>query len=348
MNTEKPKCKAKVNILAEFHSIGPSDEKLVDNRYCLGIVSPSLGDSTLRHSRTHSETTIAIDALPPGEALSAMIASHVDALRSVEGSIREIAAAAEIVSDAIAAGKTICYAAAGSSGLMALADASELHGTFGVPQSQIQLFMAGGVPANGHMPGDTEDVTEDAIIAALALTPGDVAIVVSASGTTPYALAFADTARQRSARVIAIANVAGSSLLTGADVAIALNTAAEVVEGSTRLGAGTAQKAALNMISTQAGVLLGHVHDGMMVNLNPDNAKLRKRAVDIVARVSGAGRKAAKQALSASGYDTKLASLVASGIEIAEARARLDRHGGTLRNCLGDLDTKTQKTDFQN
>lgn len=278
------------------------------------------------------------------DALAAMLASHIAALRSVSGALREIGEAATLVGSAIERGATIHYAAAGSSGLMALADASELPGTFKVPQNQIRICMAGGVPVDGRMPGDTEDGVEDAAKAAAATRQGDVAIVVSASGTTPYALAFADVARQNGAKVISIANVAGSDLAEKSDIAVIAPTAAEVVEGSTRLGAGTAQKAVLNMISTQAGILLGHVHDGLMVNLHPDNIKLRRRAIDIVSRISSVSAADAERALESTGFDTKLAALVALGFDGDTARDLLARHKGRLQACLGDTETQNETT----
>ncbi len=291
----------------------------------------------VRHTPIHQP----IDALSETDALGVMLASQMDALSAVAPALAAIAAAAHLVADAVTRGAVVHYAAAGSSGLMALADACELPGTFRIPQDQIRVHMAGGVPVNGHMPGGTEDDLTEAATAARAVKDGDVAIVVSASGTTPYALRFAETAAARGARIVAIANVANAALFKGADSAITLATAGEVIDGSTRLGAGTAQKVALNMISTRAGILLGHVHDGMMVNLNPDNIKLRGRAAGIVARIAGVDSAAAEQALQQTGYDTKLATLVATGLEIGAARALLDRHAGHLRACLADANALT-------
>jgi len=288
----------------------------------------------VKPSGTHSEAAQTIDALPRQDALDAMLVSHVAALVSLKKALPQIDAAAEIIASALSDGSTLFYAAAGSSGLMALADASELPGTFGVRQEQIRICMAGGVPVDGCMPGETEDATDDAAEAANGMADGDVAIVVSASGTTLFALAFAEAARERGSKVIAVANAPGSRLLALGDVAVALPTAPEVVSGSTRLGAGTAQKVALNMISTQAGILLGHVHDGMMVNLNPDNIKLRKRAVNIVMEIANVPEHDARDALSGAGYDTKIAALTASGVEVRSARGLLEKAKGRLRDCL--------------
>lgn len=288
----------------------------------------------MHYGQTSDGQGIPVDALPRGEALSAMLASHMAALACVAQAQEAIGAAAAHLAHTLATGGTVFYAAAGSSGLMALADACELPGTFGVSAHQIRICMAGGVPVDGVMPGDTEDQTEQAVQAAQEMRAGDLAIVASASGATPFALAFARTARAAGHPVVGIACVAGTPLLAEADLPITLVTPAEVVEGSTRLGAGTAQKVALNMISTQAGILLGHVHDGLMVNLVPDNIKLRRRARQIVARIAAVSETAAEQALNHAAYDTKLAILMASGLDITAARDRLERAGGRLRDCL--------------
>lgn len=267
-----------------------------------------------------------------------MLRSHMEAVAALRPALGAIAEAAALLAGAIGGGGRVHYAAAGSSGLMSLADACEWPGTFGLDPAQIRVSMAGGVPADGHMPGDTEDSEAEAAEAARDLRPGDVAIIVSASGTTPYALSFARAARQAGARIVAVANVAGSALLQEADVAIAIETAPEAIAGSTRLGAGTAQKVALNMISTQVGVLLGHVHDGMMINLKPDNRKLRRRAVDIVRRIADVSEAEAQSALEAAGYEVKPAVLLAQGRDAAEARCLLTRHDGRLRPCLEAAD----------
>lgn len=296
-----------------------------------------MGDSTVPSQQSAAAAQAPIDALSGVDAMSVMLASHMAALDAMRDALAEIEQAAALVAAAFEAGHVVHYAAAGSSGLMALADACELPGTFQIPQAQIRICMAGGVPADGHMPGHTEDREDDGRAAASAVAPGDVALVISASGTTPYALGFARAASAQGAKLVGIANFAGSELLGMSDIAIALNSGKEVLEGSTRLGAGTAQKVALNMISTRVGVLMGHVHDGMMVNLSPENIKLRKRAQTIVSRIAGVSPAAAQQALERTGYDTKRAVLVAAGLEVSDAEKRLARHHGHLRACLQDI-----------
>ena len=298
----------------------------------------------MRGAQSRKDSCKPIDARPRIEALSVMLHSHLAAARAIETSFPEIDRAAEAIAGTIESNGTLFYAAAGSSGLMALADACELPGTFGVPQEQVRIVMAGGVPADGRMPGVTEDQTDEARAAARTMSPGDIAIILSASGTTPFACAFAEEARQNGNTVIAIANSTPSRLLELADIAIAVPTGAEVVEGSTRLGAGTAQKIVLNMMSTQAGILLGHVHDGHMVNLVPDNIKLKKRAEGIVERIADVPVDRAKEALELAGFDTKLATLIALGTDIDEARAILSMTGRRLRESLSRLrSAKKQK-----
>lgn len=293
------------------------------------------GSTQTKGTRPH------IDALPRVDALEAMRTSHMAALEAMASAYAEIDRAAEQVARTLSAGARLVYAAAGSSGLMALADASELAGTFGIDPDQVRICMAGGVPIDAVMPGGTEDDVAAGRLAAENMSAGDLAIVLSASGTTPYALAFARTAKARGNAVVGIANTPDTPLLDLADIAIGLSSGPEVVEGSTRLGAGTAQKVALNMISTQAGILLGHVHDGLMVNLVADNIKLRDRAQRIVMQITGVDTETARSALELAKDDTKLAVLIAAGVNADAAEKRLRAAGGRLSDCMPDALTNT-------
>ena len=284
--------------------------------------------------------TTAFDLLTPSEAASVFVDAQKAAIVALNGTATDISKGAVAMADAVRSGHSLIYAAAGSSGLMALADASELPGTFGIPVSQIQIHMAGGVPVDGRMPGDTEDDAESAARVARAINPQDVAIVLSASGTTPYALAAARAAKENRATVIAIANNPGATLFDLADVSICLKTPPEVIAGSTRLGAGTAQKAALNLMSSQMGVLLGHVYRGQMVNVIADNAKLVRRAQGIIATIAGVSEDNARKALTASDGDAKVAILVAKGATPTRARDLLDQHQGHLGPCFQSLTTQ--------
>ena len=278
-----------------------------------------------------------IDAMPHETALSILLEGQVAAVQSVQEALPQIERGAALIAATIRSGSTLVYAAAGSSALMGLADGAELPGTFGIPQNQIRILMAGGVPADGKMPGDTEDDISEALKFVNQLSDTDILITLSASGTTPYPCEIAKLARTKGIKIIAIANNAGSTLLDLSDVAILLPTPPEALAGSTRLGAGTAQKVALNMMSTLAGVLLGHVHDGLMVNLHADNTKLRGRARDIVSSIANVAPQAAEAALRNARNDTKVAVLLAAGCAAETAYQLLKDHDGHLGPCLSAM-----------
>jgi N-acetylmuramic acid 6-phosphate etherase len=218
---------------------------------------------------------------------------------------------------------------------MAAADAQELGGTFSILPAQIRIHMAGGLPTGVEMPGGTEDDTASLDAALTGLSPHDTVIAVSASGTTPFTLAAARIASAAGATVVAIANNPGTALLDAADHPICIATPPEVLSGSTRMGAGTAQKIALNMLSTLMAVRLGHVHDGMMVNLHADNIKLRARAVAIVREVAGVDADTAASALEACGGRVNPAVLIAAkGMPASRANEILRETEGNLRAAL--------------
>jgi N-acetylmuramic acid 6-phosphate etherase len=219
---------------------------------------------------------------------------------------------------------------------MALADCLELLGTFAIPTERTPMLFAGGADALLKMTGGVEDdpALAAADLARAGLGKGDVLIAVSASGSTPYTLAVCDLAARAGVQIVGIANVPGSPLLGAADVPVLLDTGAEIVAGSTRLGAATAQKVALNLISVSLGVLLGHVHDGMMVNVIADNAKLRDRAARIVAQVAGVDTGIARVALNRTNGAVKPAVLVARGATPEAAQSRLAQSGGHLAQAM--------------
>lgn len=277
-----------------------------------------------------------LDGRADDQILSLLLAGQIEALMSVQPALPQIVKAAQLMAQCLRAGGRLCYAGAGSSALMANADGIELPGTYSIAPDRILLRMAGGIPTTADMPGDTEDDAEDGARAAVAdgLAAGDLVIAVTASGSTPYPLALARTARQQGASVVAVACNEAAQIFEGADVAVCLSTPPEIVAGSTRMGAATAQKVALNLMSTLAAIRLGQVHDGMMVGLKADNAKLRQRAAGIVATISGADEAAALAALDQVGGAVKEAVLVAMGEPPDRARTLLQQEGGILRAAL--------------
>ena len=280
-----------------------------------------------------------LDSLPPDAIAGHLLAAQAQALAAISTATPDIARGGRIMADTLCAGGRLIYAAAGSSGLMAMADACELAGTYGVDPACISILMAGGLPRDATMPGGTEDDRAEAATAARIITEKDAVILLSASGTTPYALEIARIAQARGAASIAIANNADAPLFDGATLAICLPTPPELIAGSTRMGAGTAQKVALNMMSTIMGVALGHIHDGMMVNLRADNAKLAARAATMIARITGSND--ATTHLATTGGAVKPAILLAAGArDLDQAEALLAASGGHIRAALAALKTR--------
>ncbi|MCA0272448.1 MAG: N-acetylmuramic acid 6-phosphate etherase [Proteobacteria bacterium] len=283
-----------------------------------------------------------LDLLEDVAILGHILDGQIAALSAIPPALADIARAASLMAETIRGGGTLIYAGAGSSALMAVADGLELHGTFGIAPDRIRLLMAGGLPRDARMPGETEDDATAGARDAAGIGAGDLVIAVAASGRTPYPIAVAEAARARGAKVVAIANNPGAPLFDKADVAIALATPAEIVAGSTRMGAGTAQKAALNMISTLAGIRLGQVHDGRMVGLVADNAKLKVRAAGVVADIAGVAPDAAAKALAAAKGAVKPAILIARGADAAQATALLHAHNGILRAALAQWEASSR------
>lgn len=278
-----------------------------------------------------------LEAASDAAALEQLLVAQLDAAAAVRGALPTLACAAGLVTDALAGTGRLIYAGAGTGGLMAFADALELPGTFGIAPDRLAVLVPGGSGTFLHLTGAPEDVAADGETELARLCPGpeDVVICVSASGSTPYTLALARAARAVGAKVVALACVPGSPLLDVAEVAVLLETGPEMVAGSTRLGAGTAQKLALNLISTLAGLRLGHVHAGRMVNHATDNDKLRSRAIRTIAALAGCSAAAASEALDAAGGQVKPAIVAAAtGISPGEAARRLAASGGVIGRDL--------------
>ena len=278
-----------------------------------------------------------IDLWPTHEVVARILAVQQEALRAVEPAGPHLAAAIEVLAKTLRGGGRMAYAGAGSSGLLAQVDALELPGTFGIGVDRIPVILAGGLEALCSIPGSAEDdaAAAEAAVDRLELGTADAVVAVSASGETPFTVAALMRARRRGAVTVGIACVAGSSLLHGSHHPILLETPPEVIAGSTRMGAGTAQKCALNILSTGIAVRLGHSYAGLMVNMRPDNAKLKARAVEIVRQAAGVGQRRAEQALAEADWSVKTAIVCcARGIDAAAARSRLAESGDDIRTAL--------------
>ncbi len=241
------------------------------------------------------------------------------------------------MSRAFARGGRLVYVGAGTSGRLALADAMEVRATFGIAPERMIALVAGGADVETAPQEHAEDDTEAGgrSVRELATGPTDVVVGVSASGRTPYVLAALDEARQAGATTVAVVCVEESELGALVDHAVVVVVGGEIVAGSTRLKAGTAQKLVLNTISTVAMIRLGKTFGNLMVDVVATNDKLRARVRRIVGLASGAPSERVDSALGDAGGDARVAIvMLRADLDAPAARARLDDAGGVLREAL--------------
>lgn len=284
---------------------------------------------------------VELDAWATPDVVEAMFEAQLSAVAAVRPALATIAAAVDAAAEVLGrGGGRLVYVGAGTSGRVGVQDGAELPPTFGWPDDRLVFAMAGG---EGALLRSAEGAEDDAAAGVramdeVAIGPRDVVVGVAASGTTPFTVAAVRRAAERGALTIGIANNEGAPLLRAARFPVLAETGAEVVAGSTRMKAGTAQKVILNLISTAIMVRLGRVHGGMMVHMHASNAKLHRRAADMVARITGADRAAATDALGRSNGDVKTAVLVLHGRTPEEAARLLHRSRGVLRAALDALE----------
>lgn len=274
---------------------------------------------------------------PLADAVEAMWEGQRGAVAAVQSQLGVIATAAGAAAERLRGGTgRIAYAGAGTSGRLGVQDGVELVPTFGWDRSRLAFLIAGGDAAlTGAVEGAEDDEkAARAVVAAEALGPHDVMIAIAASGRTPFTCAALEAAREAGALAIGIANNPATRLLAAADHGLLLDTGAEAIAGSTRMGAGTAQRAALTVLSSAIMVALGRVHRGRMVAMLPTNAKLRERGAAMVADLAGLEEAEAHAAFAAADGDVSVAVLVAGGLMPDDARAALARHGGVLADAL--------------
>ncbi len=280
-----------------------------------------------------------LDALVPGELLEALLDGQAAALAAVRAALPAIEAArAQALERLRRPASRLAYAGAGTSGRLAMLDGVELGPTFDWPAERLVVLLAGGEASIATAREGAEDDRDAAVhaVEASALGPDDVLLALAASGGTPFTLATVETARSRGALTVGLANNPGSPLLQAAECPVLLDTGPEVLAGSTRLAAGTAQKIALNLLSTALMVGLGKVYRGRMVDMRPTNAKLQARAIAMVQDLVPCDGAAARDALDATGFRVKPAILVARGLSPDEADRRLAAAGGNLRAALAE------------
>lgn len=293
---------------------------------------------SLPTTESRDPAAIGLSKLADTDIMSVLLDKQVGAFEAVERAIPDLVAAAQVMKTTIETGGLIAYAGAGSSGLAALSDYLELPGTFGLSPDRLRMLYAGGATNLISLTGGAEDDLSagEVDLEKAGIGTGDCLICVSASGSTPYTLGTLRAAKGRGAKVIALVSNPDTLLLNEADFPVLLETAAEIIAGSTRMGAATAQKAAMNLLSTLVALRLGHVVRGHMINLVADNEKLKSRAHRIVCDLARCTAYQAETALERAGGRVKIAVLLSiqNALTVEQAEIALAAVQGNLRDLL--------------
>ncbi|MEU9181405.1 N-acetylmuramic acid 6-phosphate etherase [Streptomyces sp. NPDC048550] len=286
-----------------------------------------------------------IDRLSTLEIARTMNAEDAGVAAAVATQLPQIAAAIDAIALRMARGGRLVYAGAGTAGRMGVLDASECPPTFNTDPAQVVGLIAGGPRAMIEAVEGAEDCAELAAadLAALELTADDTVIGISASGRTPYAIGAVAFARTRGALTVGLSCNAGSALASAAEHGIEVVVGPELLTGSTRLKAGTAQKLVLNLVSTITMIRLGKTYGNLMVDLRASNEKLRARSRRILALATGAPDEEIEAALDATGGEVKQAVLVLlAGVDGPTAAGLLTASHGHLREALARAAAATE------
>ena len=279
-----------------------------------------------------------IDQMSTLDAVSLINREDAKVAAAVREALPQVAAAVDIIAAAIARGGRLIYLGAGTSGRLGVLDAVECAPTFSVGPDLVQGVIAGGVGALTNSIEGAEDKPDGAQgdLAARGLTEADVVCGIAASGRTPYVIGGLEYAKALGAKTIAIACNAGSAIGDIADVAIWVEVGPEIIAGSTRMKAGTAQKLILNMLSTAAMIRLGKVYGNLMVDVKVSNRKLAERACRLVMRLAEVDDEGARELLARANNEVKPAVVMSRlAVDFAEARRLLAKTDGRLRDVIG-------------
>jgi N-acetylmuramic acid 6-phosphate etherase len=279
---------------------------------------------------------VELDSWSATEMIAAMYEGQLAAAAAVRGALGAIAAAVEDAVPALQRGGRIVYAGAGTSGRIGVQDGSELTPTYDWPADRLVFAMAGGLDA---LVRSAEGAEDNEAAGAQAMTDAkiganDVVIGIAASGTTPFTIGALRAASAAGAVTVAVANNPGAPLFEVARHRILTDTGSEVIAGSTRMNAGTAQKIILNLFSTAVMVKMGRVYRGLMVDMRARNAKLRRRAEAMVSEIVHCPQSDAARYLEQADGHVKTAVLLGLGLDRNEAAQLLQRHGGNLRSAI--------------
>lgn len=304
-------------------------------------MEPTTEGLTQLETEQQNESHHDLDLWPTGAIVAAMNDLDRGVIEAVAACAGEITAAIELIVASQQAGGRLIYVGAGSAGRLGVLDAAECGPTFSVAPEQVLAIVAGGSDAVARPVEAAEDDVDGgaADVAEVGVGPDDVVVGISASGRTPYVLGALRTAAEAGAATVGLANNAGSPLAALAQVGIEVATGPELITGSTRLKAGTAQKLVLNMLSTVSMIRLGRTHGNLMVDVRVSNDKLRTRAAAIVSTITGTTTDQALTALDAAGGRAKIAVvMVTRRVDADQAAALLDHHQGHLRAVLDQPD----------
>ena len=286
--------------------------------------------------------SVDIDLLPTERILKIINAEDALVANVVAAAIPQIAKTVEMAAESIRSGGRVIYVGAGTSGRLAAVDAAEIPSTFSAPPEWVQAVIAGGAKAFTIALEGTEDDRERAAadLKLKKLTKDDLVIGVAASGNTPYTLASLEFAKSKGAKTVAVVCVENSPMSKTADLTILTLVGPEVVTGSTRMKAGTAQKLVLNMISTATMIRLGMTYSNWMINVCMTNNKLRERGMHILQEILGVQPDEAARLTKSSGSNLKVAVIMgAIGCTREEAEKRLNDAKGNLRGVISHLGT---------
>lgn len=292
-------------------------------------------DSSITEARNPASAEI--DTLATREIVAVITAEDARVAPAVAAEGAAIARLVDVVVERMQRGGRLIYIGAGTSGRLGVLDASECPPTYGTSPDRVVGVIAGGLRALVESIEAVEDDPDAGArdIAGLNVGPNDVVLGIAASGRTPYVLGAISEAKQRGAFVAGLACMRPSALEEAVDLMIAPIVGPEVVSGSTRMKAGTAQKLVLNTLTTATMIRLGKTFGNLMVDVQPSNQKLRRRAVRIVVSATGVPEDEAQRLLEVTGYAAKPAIVMAlAGVDAAEAQRRLESSGGHVRAAL--------------
>lgn len=302
-------------------------------------------DLSRMETENRNPETMGLDAMTPLELVSAMNREDRKVAEAVNAVLPQVAQAVSWVCQAFENGGRLIYMGAGTSGRLGVLDSSECPPTFGVDHGMVIGLIAGGDGAMRKAVEGAEDSEELGACAlkSISLNEKDVVVGIAASGRTPYVLGGLSYAKSAGCQTIAIACNHGSAAGAAADLAIEPVTGPEVLTGSTRLKAGTAQKMVLNMISTGAMVGIGKAYQNLMVDVVQSNEKLQVRSENILTAATGAGREEARQLLDKARGNVKLAVVMKLlGCDAEKAKEQLMKSRGHVRTCVREEATRQQ------